>query len=88
MPTGSFSAGTVELVADSVEILNTVTRKLPFLVSAGEAADEEPPREELRLRHRVLDLRCGTLDQAVQTSTPTVASLPTTHGPGIAFTAG
>ena len=49
-------AGAVELVADAITVLNTVTRKLPFLVSAGEGADEAP-REELRLRHRVLDLR-------------------------------
>ena len=48
----------VELLVDTVTVLNTVTRKLPFLVSAGEG-DDEAPREELRLRHRVLDLRCG-----------------------------
>lgn len=45
-------------MADTITVLNTVTRKLPFLVSAGEGTDEVP-REELRLRHRVLDLRCA-----------------------------
>ena len=41
------------------QVLNAVTRKLPFFVSSqaeGEAG-EAPPREELRLKHRVLDLR-------------------------------
>ena len=40
----------------SPQVLNAVTRKLPFFVSQSEA-DAEPPREELRLKHRVLDLR-------------------------------
>lgn len=38
--------------------MNAVTRKLPFFV--GQAEDgAEAPREELRLKHRVLDLRWG-----------------------------
>jgi aspartyl-tRNA synthetase len=49
-------AGTLELVAEQLTVLNAVTRPLPFLVGTGDA-DDEPPREELRLRHRVLDLR-------------------------------
>jgi aspartyl-tRNA synthetase len=36
-------------------VLNAVTRKLPFFVSEAEGG--EAPREELRLKHRVLDLR-------------------------------
>lgn len=44
-------------MVDSVTVLNTVTRKLPFLVSVGDG-EAEAPREEVRLRHRVLDLRC------------------------------
>lgn len=42
--------------APAAQVLNAVTRKLPFFVSQSEA-EAEPPREELRLRHRVLDLR-------------------------------
>ena len=35
------ATGNVEVVAESVTILNTVTRSLPFSVSGGEAASEE-----------------------------------------------
>ena len=49
-------AGTLEVVAEEMAVLNAVTCKLPFPVGG---AYDEPPREELRLRHRVLDLRCG-----------------------------
>ncbi len=47
----------MELVVYDVTVLNTVTRPLPFLIGDGEAGDGDAPREELRLRHRVLDLR-------------------------------
>lgn len=40
----------------SPQVLNGVTRKLPFFVSQTEET-AEAPREELRLKHRVLDLR-------------------------------
>ena len=55
------AAGDVELVVDDVTVLNTVSRSLPFPVGAGgePGAAEEAPREEMRLRHRVLDLRRG-----------------------------
>jgi len=49
------ATGTVEIVAESVEVLNTVNRSLPFAVSASD--ESEPPSEEVRLRHRTLDLR-------------------------------
>ena len=42
---------------DEVTVLNTVTGSLPFPISAGEPGTEEAPREEMRLRHRILDLR-------------------------------
>ena len=48
MPTGN-----LEVAVEAVTILNTVTRKLPFLP----ADDDATPGEETRLRHRVLDLR-------------------------------
>jgi aspartyl-tRNA synthetase len=38
-----------------VVVLNTVSRPLPFPVS--DAEEKEQAREEVRLRHRVLDLR-------------------------------
>ena len=46
-------------MAEYVAVLNAFARPLPFPVAhVAEAKDEEPPpREELRLRHRVLDLR-------------------------------
>ena len=53
------SASHVSCARPGLQVLNAVTRKLPFFVSSqaeGEAG-EAPPREELRLKHRVLDLR-------------------------------
>jgi aspartyl-tRNA synthetase len=41
-----------------VDIINPVSRLLPFPVNEAEAAGlKEPVREETRLRNRVLDLR-------------------------------
>lgn len=54
-PNPRIPTGSVEIEASSVAVLNAVRRKLPFTISAS--ADAETPREELRLRHRVLDLR-------------------------------
>lgn len=51
----SLTAGAVELLASDVSVLNTVNKPLPFAVSAAE--EKEAAREEVRLRHRVLDLR-------------------------------
>ena len=67
------ATGNVEVVAESVTILNTVTRSLPFSVSAGEAASEEVRLKyvaagaqfgetrvadaAIRVRYRALDLR-------------------------------
>ena len=46
--------GEVEVLAKNIKILNTVTSTLPFSVSIH---DEESVKEEIRLRHRYLDLR-------------------------------
>jgi aspartyl-tRNA synthetase len=46
--------GAIEVLANKIEVLNTVKGNLPFPVSVH---DEENTREELRLRHRYLDLR-------------------------------
>lgn len=47
--------GAVELLASDVVVLNTVSKPLPFPISTSEEAQEA--REEVRLKHRVLDLR-------------------------------
>lgn len=47
--------GAVELLASDVVVLNTVSKPLPFPISASEEGQEA--REEVRLKHRVLDLR-------------------------------
>lgn len=49
------STGDIELAAGAITVLNTVNRPLPFPVSLSD--EKEPPREELRLKNRVLDLR-------------------------------
>ncbi|KAF8072660.1 aspS [Scenedesmus sp. PABB004] len=54
-PNPKLPTGAVELLARSVSVLNTVNRPLPFPVS--DAEEKEAAREEVRLRHRVLDLR-------------------------------
>ena len=46
--------GEIEVLADALKVLNPVTGTMPFTVSIH---DEEPVKEELRLRHRYLDLR-------------------------------
>ena len=59
------ATGNVEVLAESVTILNTVTRSLPFSVSGTEAASEEVrlkyveccTRERLRTQHAADALR-------------------------------
>ncbi|MBE9080358.1 aspartate--tRNA ligase [Romeria aff. gracilis LEGE 07310] len=46
--------GEVEVYADEIELLSAVRKQMPFQVST---AEEEPVREELRLKYRYLDLR-------------------------------
>ncbi len=46
--------GEFEIYADSIEILNGVTKQLPFSISG---LDEELIKEETRLKYRYLDLR-------------------------------
>ena len=46
--------GQVEIYAESIEVLNPVSKQLPFQVST---ADIENVGEKLRLKHRYLDLR-------------------------------
>ena len=51
-PNPELPTGQVELVPSRVSVLNTAPAKLPLLPS-----DPAPPKEETRLRNRVLDLR-------------------------------
>jgi len=55
MPTGG-----VEVVAASLEVLNTAPAELPFLVEEARQANEE-----LRLKHRYLDLRRPSLQETI-----------------------
>ncbi|MEO1002190.1 MAG: aspartate--tRNA ligase [Cyanobacteria bacterium J06638_7] len=48
------ATGAVEVLAETIEVLNAVKAVLPFPVSVH---DDENTREDLRLRHRYLDLR-------------------------------
>jgi aspartyl-tRNA synthetase len=48
------ATGRIEVLASGISVLNSVKGNLPFPVSVH---DEENTREELRLRHRYLDLR-------------------------------
>ncbi|PUZ58095.1 hypothetical protein GQ55_5G481700 [Panicum hallii var. hallii] len=48
--------GAIEVAADRVLVLNSVTRSLPFPVTTADSVKEKFP-EEIRLRFRVLDMR-------------------------------
>jgi aspartyl-tRNA synthetase len=65
-PNPRIPTGAVELLATRVALLNSVARPLPFPVSAADEGDRGPPREELRLRHRVLDLRRPAMAQSLR----------------------
>jgi aspartyl-tRNA synthetase len=55
--------GEVEVYADSIEVLNSVRKQLPFQVST---ADTDPVREDLRLKYRYLDLRRDRMSNNLQ----------------------
>ncbi len=54
------ATGEVEVLANDLNVLNSVRGNIPFSVSIH---DEEPIKEELRLRHRYLDLRRERMQQ-------------------------
>ena len=61
-PNPKLKNGRVEVVVHSVEVLNRVDRSIPFPVSATAAGDAaQAPKEETRLRHRVMDLRTARM---------------------------
>ncbi|WAL62044.1 aspartate--tRNA ligase [Thermocoleostomius sinensis] len=55
--------GEIEIYADEIELLNSVRKQLPFQVST---AEEEPVREDLRLKYRYLDLRRERMSRNLQ----------------------
>lgn len=55
--------GEVEIYADSIELLNTVNKQLPFQVCT---AEYESVREDLRLKYRYLDLRSDRMAKNLQ----------------------
>ncbi|MGD1871916.1 MAG: aspartate--tRNA ligase [Mastigocoleus sp.] len=55
--------GEVEIYANEIIILNPVRKQLPFQVST---ADNEPVKEELRLKYRYLDLRRQRMASNIQ----------------------
>lgn len=71
-PNPKLRTGAIEIAAEDVTVLNVVSRPLPFFVSQSDEA-EEAPREELRLKNRVLDLRCAF--QAEPAQVPSLGTL-------------
>lgn len=55
--------GEIEIYADRIELLNGVSKQLPFLVSSTES---ESVREDVRLKYRYLDLRRDRLNKNLQ----------------------
>lgn len=55
--------GEIEIYADAIELLNEVSKQLPFMVASTEG---ETIKEELRLRYRYLDLRRERMTQNLQ----------------------
>lgn len=55
--------GEIEIYADSITILNSVDKQLPFQVSS---TDTENVKEELRLKYRYLDIRRERLGKNLQ----------------------
>jgi aspartyl-tRNA synthetase len=57
------ATGEIEIYADDIELLNGVSKQLPFVVSSSEA---DQVREDVRLKYRYLDLRRDRLSQNLQ----------------------
>jgi aspartyl-tRNA synthetase len=66
------TTGRVEVLASAITVLNSVKGTLPFPVSVH---DEENTREELRLRHRYLDLRRARMARNLQLRHATVRAI-------------
>jgi aspartyl-tRNA synthetase len=66
------ATGGIEVLAAGISVLNAVRGTLPFQVSVH---DEEPVREELRLRHRYLDLRRERMNRNLRLRHRTVMAM-------------
>ena len=55
--------GEVEVYADQIELLNSLSKQLPFQVSTSDTSDI---REDLRLKYRYLDLRRDRMSRNLQ----------------------
>jgi aspartyl-tRNA synthetase len=55
--------GEVEIYADKIEVLNGVSKQLPFVISSTES---DSVREEVRLKYRYLDLRRDRMTKNLQ----------------------
>ncbi|MCM0592903.1 MAG: aspartate--tRNA ligase [Gloeotrichia echinulata DVL01] len=55
--------GEVEIYADQITLLNTIRKQLPFQVASG---NNDPVREDLRLKYRYLDLRRDRMARNLQ----------------------
>lgn len=64
--------GEVEIYADQIEVLNAVTKQLPFQVSSN---DIDNVREDLRLKYRYLDLRRERMNRNLQLRHQVVKSM-------------
>ncbi|MEB3263163.1 MAG: aspartate--tRNA ligase, partial [Synechococcus sp.] len=69
------ATGAVEVLASAITVLNSVKGNLPFPVSVH---DEENTREELRLRHRYLDLRRERMNSNLRLRHRTVQAIRST----------
>ena len=81
-PNPKMPTGAIEVAVDSVEVLNVVQRSLPFAVSeSGGGGDADTTnnsdeiREEVRLKHRVLDLRRPQMVRNLRLRARTIGAL-------------
>ena len=63
------ATGQIEVLASAITVLNPVRGNLPFAVSVH---DDDQVREELRLRHRYLDLRRERMNQNLRLRARTI----------------
>jgi aspartyl-tRNA synthetase len=56
--------GEIEIYADTIEVLNSVEKQLPFIVSSAD--NQTTVREDLRLKYRYLDLRRERMNKNLQ----------------------
>lgn len=56
-PNAKLKTGQIEVTATDIQVLNVVTKSLPFALNENEGDADMELREELRMKNRVLDLR-------------------------------